>query len=1494
MGDFDSWFNGVRQQESGGDPNAINDRTGAQGMFQIMPGNWKPWSEEVLGYEADKNDPAAQEAVSRGKLKQYYDNYGAEGALVAWYGGEANGKRWSEGAPDAIGEGGHYSWDAKQGAGDEPSVREYVQQAMQKGGGTWDLAGVNTSGNAYGQKPLQVETIEPTPLTFGGYMKDKFGQGFNDNGLVGLGRIMWAGVGTPSDINYKPTQEDFDHVTKSLPNDPVAQRWALLNAGSPEQLQKLVYQKQEDTDRLERIHNYKSEWYENVAGFGGQMAGSILGDPTVLMPVLGQSALGLKLLGRIGTKTTSMLSASKMLKHLEVGAQVSALNLAGRYAAEKGAGFEQDYTSAALIGLAAGTGLSALGSLFKTTPKFSSTRGVLGALDNAESHSLAMGMDMRPPSELRPLRETLQGSHDINFAASQGSSSLSKLVDDGKVMVVSKADIAPQAANYGINLETTKAFHLPDENLTVLIKENLKAGDNIDNILAHEIGVHANLRETSGEAFMDIEAAVRERMASKDASWIEAMRSVPKGGGWEETLGHWVEKNIDKADPLISKVKNMINDVAKKTGRTSTLSDMELKDLVKRSLQNEVDKARGYKLLPDGSAIVGNLKFSASNAFNPNIIDHMIDIETPSGILDNLKDIPNKISRWTERGWLYRTPQGVLSNSPSKLGREFAEEFLEDARLRPKTSASPVTVEKHKAHVKNSLDEHLTKFYDARQKYMLETVKEEGVPSPGRMQDFNKMVREYYNSTYSTNKGGLMERNYPQAVKDAAGNIKNLWDEMIDTAKTSGEMVGYHPSKNLVAKDAQFLDGEMWRRIDDQKWLTFIQKNASIQKAESFLHDYAMATIKRPIVRARLEEAAKVKYEAKLSEWQDAVDALKEGEIKPRKPPKRKVTDKDIEAAVLNHADNWSKGVSDQNLSNLDRFKGEGKHDLGLGEFVENRVPMDTSVVLETPWGEPFSYDMSLRSDNLDEIIPRTINRFAGEVSVHNKFADTAALTEARAKLDQALEHGVQYKKIDAVAKERNLEAFDETMSQIRGLRRDQDVKGSLNAIGTALRGMAYAENGSNFGANQLGELGGAIGISGFKAVNHFIPAFANLMRDIRAGKGAGEFAALAERRAFGETAEKLIWSQDFRSRVWADASTEGSMLRHLDKIQTSINFAGKVVSSLNFLPKLTDLMLRGIRTDALLDTVEWAGKRVVKGDTVIQGKVGGLLRDPFSVKKLEAAGINAKNVGKLQEDINKYIVKDAKGTPSEFRRDAWIKESPDTYWRWLTLMDNQSQRAMVQNTVGNRAMAVSQNAFTRLFFQFKDFSLKTMNSQAARMLTHKELDGAMSLMFGMATNSAVYAMLAHGKAWAYFGDNEGARNQYLKTALSPQRLAMAGLLRGVAGTSLSFGTDAYEAATGSQSFRTSVSRDPRVKKIPEPTFKDAAGNVIAQLPSMRSATDLIGGAESAYRLSFAQKASQQDIKQLFRNLPLQNSIPMIRLSEMMAKKSRLPVKTTH
>nr|DAH78995.1 MAG TPA: hypothetical protein [Caudoviricetes sp.] len=122
----EAFFAAIEGQESGGDSTAVSP-AGAVGIYQIMPDNWPSWSKEA-GYEgADSNDEAAQRAVGKYKLGQYYDKYGPAGAMVAWYAGEENAKRYVKGeTTDIWGR----PWDAPQSNG--PSIQGYVDSVMSK------------------------------------------------------------------------------------------------------------------------------------------------------------------------------------------------------------------------------------------------------------------------------------------------------------------------------------------------------------------------------------------------------------------------------------------------------------------------------------------------------------------------------------------------------------------------------------------------------------------------------------------------------------------------------------------------------------------------------------------------------------------------------------------------------------------------------------------------------------------------------------------------------------------------------------------------------------------------------------------------------------------------------------------------------------------------------------------------------------------------------------------------------------------------------------------------------------------------------------------------------------------------------------------------------------------------------------------------------------------------------------------------------------------
>ncbi len=118
----DSFLQALSGQESGGNYNSQNKRTAAYGKYQIMPANWSGWAKEAgLPANAPKT-PENQEKITRFKIQQYFNNYGNWGDVASvWYSGKPLTK--------AI-QGGYAN--RKQGAGNEPSIQEYVNSLMKR------------------------------------------------------------------------------------------------------------------------------------------------------------------------------------------------------------------------------------------------------------------------------------------------------------------------------------------------------------------------------------------------------------------------------------------------------------------------------------------------------------------------------------------------------------------------------------------------------------------------------------------------------------------------------------------------------------------------------------------------------------------------------------------------------------------------------------------------------------------------------------------------------------------------------------------------------------------------------------------------------------------------------------------------------------------------------------------------------------------------------------------------------------------------------------------------------------------------------------------------------------------------------------------------------------------------------------------------------------------------------------------------------------------
>jgi len=118
---FDQFFRAIAEQESNGRYNAVGvwvrgDR--AYGKYQVMGANIPSWTKQYYGKSLTAqqflNNPAAQEAAAKGKLKSYYNKYGARGAASAWYSGNPNL---------------HMSTSSQSGG---PSIKSYVDSVISK------------------------------------------------------------------------------------------------------------------------------------------------------------------------------------------------------------------------------------------------------------------------------------------------------------------------------------------------------------------------------------------------------------------------------------------------------------------------------------------------------------------------------------------------------------------------------------------------------------------------------------------------------------------------------------------------------------------------------------------------------------------------------------------------------------------------------------------------------------------------------------------------------------------------------------------------------------------------------------------------------------------------------------------------------------------------------------------------------------------------------------------------------------------------------------------------------------------------------------------------------------------------------------------------------------------------------------------------------------------------------------------------------------------
>lgn len=140
----DRFLNALMGKESGGSAGAVNEDTGAAGLFQIMPGNWDSWARQAGVDPADKS-PENQWRVARAKVMQYYRTYGNwRDVAVVWYSGSTAGRNSTK----------------PQGGGKYPSISSYADDVMRRMGDTSNSPTGATKGGVVIGQPFTTEEFD--------------------------------------------------------------------------------------------------------------------------------------------------------------------------------------------------------------------------------------------------------------------------------------------------------------------------------------------------------------------------------------------------------------------------------------------------------------------------------------------------------------------------------------------------------------------------------------------------------------------------------------------------------------------------------------------------------------------------------------------------------------------------------------------------------------------------------------------------------------------------------------------------------------------------------------------------------------------------------------------------------------------------------------------------------------------------------------------------------------------------------------------------------------------------------------------------------------------------------------------------------------------------------------------------------------------------------------------------------------------------------------
>lgn len=910
--------------------------------------------------------------------------------------------------------------------------------------------------------------------------------------------------------------------------------------------------------------------------------------------------------------------------------------------------------------------------------------------------------------------------------------------------------------------------------------------------------------------------------------------------------------------------------------------------LMMRNAEETIHKNDPVQTLPDGSHIINGVTYSKNNVNGEGIAQTAEDIgeidyskeHKAQTVFDPVSDKGQSskvrqghfggVGLWFEHGLFNGTIFGIMRNSHSRLMQMLSNILWNDPRM----EASYIDHLPAESIKQMMLDRWNNQYYAFVEKRMDYIKKNIGFFRSLMRNNCIKKVNEQIIQCYNAKARGdtLALKKFSPEIQSLANDLEELNADILKQMQTRSENLGGKRGLGslLAQMDTENTSREFFRITNYTKLYEWMGHNYDdVNDCLADLTEYARRFMDRDAETKYFIEMKKREFEAKKKTY------------KGKKPLQwSEPTEEEIEEHLEQAAKNWAYGRIDQNNSKLN-FSLENMNlknpYTACADSLKHRLPVDASGVMKLKNGIEFSFDKDLRSYDLDNFMPQIMNRLSGEIALRATIGDSKAQQEFYSKIAQEIAKNSPIRNGN-----RELEAMQMGLQKILGIGSyNVNEQKGLDAFSNMWRAATYANVGGNMTSAQLGELGGSIGYGGWKVLVNNIPGLRNLGKTLRLGKDGAEIVDNVTRKLWAEeigihgwstsaSTDSKVWGQIF-DKVSADNPKPSLIGRGLDATNRTIKRAALITSSVNFMPKLTNCMVQSMRNAAIEDSLKWAAGKNMKG----------WFRRPFSDKKLAAAGIHtAEAAENVRKAVKKYLI-DEKGN-----LEHWRDEDPMTFAKWKRLMDNESMRGIQQQSIGNM------NPFRekhRLFFQFKDFTMKAMNQQFMRALSSHERDDIMAAMYSYLTNTASFYAWTVAKSYIYYPNDEQKRQEYMEQNGNLRHVLLSGLFRMSMTAPLSFLADGWEIATGQSMYRTTVD-NTRSKAETDRSWDKIALSAINQVPTAGTAKRVFNMGQSIKHF-VSGDATNGDVDRFVQAFPLGSYLGMSYMGSMIKEHYNLPDK---